>query len=152
MTEVMKHKSRYFKVLITLIALPVIWFAYLHVGRALVFASISTEVERVESPDHEVEVVVVESNPGALEPFAYDVYLTKLGSKKLGNSVLKTIGKNDLKIRWISPRLLEISYSDACIVSFRNHWENTVWPYGGDYDVEIRLRPPDDAAPRPPCG
>ena len=110
------------------------------------------EIQRVESPDHEVEVVVVESNPGALEPFTYDVYLTKPGSKKLGNSVLGAIGKNDLNFSWISPRLLEISYSDACIVSFRNHWENTVSPYvGGEYDVEIRLKPPQDAIPRPFC-
>jgi len=151
MTEVAKHIFRYFRILITLIALPVIWFAYLHVGRPLVFASTSTEVKRVESPDHEVEVVVVESNPGALEPFAYGVYLTKPGSKTLGNSVLGAIGKNDLNFRWVSPRLLEISYSDACIVSFRNHWENTVLPYGSAYDVEIRLKPPQDAIPHSPC-
>jgi hypothetical protein len=113
--------------------------------------STSTEIERIESPDHEVEVVVVESDVGATEPLTYDVYLTKPGSEKLGNSVLGAIGKNDLKFRWISPRLLEISYSDACIVSFRNHWANTVFPYGGDYDVEIRLNPPHDATPRPFC-
>ena len=151
MAPVTKRLFRYFRVLITLIALPAIWVTYLHLVRPLVFASTSNEVERVESPDHEVEAVVVESNPGALEPFAYDVYLTKLGSKELGNSVLGAIGKNDLKFRSISARLLEISYSDACIVSFRNHWENTVFPYGGDYDVEIRLKPPQDAVPRPFC-
>jgi hypothetical protein len=137
--------------LITVIALPTIWITYLAVVRPLVFASTASEIERVESPDQEVEVVVTESNPGALEPFAYDVYLTKPRSKNLGNSVLTAIGKNDLKFRWIAPRLLEISYSDACIVSFRNHWENTVPPYGGDYDVEIRLKPPQDAVPRPFC-
>jgi hypothetical protein len=119
-----------FKVLITLIALPAIWIMYLRIVRPLVFASASIEVQRMESPDHEVQVVVVESNPGALEPPAYNVYLTKPGSKELGNSVLGAIGKNDLKFRWISTRLLEISYSEACIVSFRNHWEDTVVPYG----------------------
>jgi hypothetical protein len=46
-----------------------------------------------------VQVVLVESNPGALEPPAYEVYLTKTGSKELGNTVLGAIGKNDLKFR-----------------------------------------------------
>jgi hypothetical protein len=151
MTEVTKRTFRYFRILITLIALPAIWLTYLHVVRPLVFASTAIEVQRTESPDHEVQVVVVESNPGALEPPSYDVYLTKPGSKELGNSILGAMGRNDLKFRWISARLLEISYSDACIVSFRNHWENTVPPYGGDYDVEIRLRPPQDEVPRPFC-
>jgi hypothetical protein len=151
MTEATKRIPRYFRFLITLFALPAIWFAYLRLARPLLFASTSTEIERMESPDHEVEAVVVESNPGALEPFAYYVYLTKPGSRKLGNAVLGAIGKNDPKFRWISPRLLEISYSDACIVSFRNHWENTIPPYGGDYDVEIRLNPPHDTTPRPFC-
>jgi len=141
----------YLRVLITLIALPAIWITYLHVVRPLVLASTSTEVERVESPDHIVEAVVVEGNAGALEPPTYDVYLTKPGSKEFGNSVLGAIGKNDLKLRWISARLLEISYSDACIVSFRNHWENTVSPNGGDYDIEIRLKPPQDEVPHPFC-
>jgi hypothetical protein len=149
MTEATKRIARYSRFVITLIALPAIWFACRHVVRPLV--STSTEIERIESPDHEVEVVVVESDVGATEPLTYDVYLTKPGSEKLGNSVLGAIGKNDLKFRWISPRLLEISYSDACIVSFRNHWANTVFPYGGDYDVEIRLNPPHDATPRPFC-
>jgi hypothetical protein len=120
------------------LTLPAIWLTYFYVvrplialGAALAFASTSTEIQRMRSPDHQVEVVVVESRPGlALEP---------------------QIGKNDLKFRWISSRLLEISYSDACIVSFRNHWEKTVPPYGGDYDVEIRLRPPQDGVPRPFC-
>lgn len=141
------------------LTLPAIWLTYFYVvrplialGAALALASTSTEIQRMGSPDHQVEVVVVESRPGlALEPPAYDVYLTKPGSTRLGNSIVGAIGKNDLKFRWISSRLLEISYSDACIVSFRNHWENTVPPYGGDYDVEIRLRPPQDAVPRPFC-
>jgi len=142
---------QYFKVLITLMALPAIWITYVRVVRPVVFASASIEVQRMESPDHEVQVVLVESNPGALEPPAYEVYLTKTGSKELGNTVLGAIGKNDLKFRWISARLLEISYSEACLVSFRNHWENTVVPYGGDYDVEIRLKPPEDDVPHPFC-
>jgi hypothetical protein len=141
----------YLRVVIILIALPATWLAYLYAVRPFAIASTSTEVERVESPGHELEVVVVESNHSALEPPAFDVYLTKPGSNRLGKSVLGTIGKNDLKFRWISARLLEISYSDACIVSFRNHWENTVLPSGGDYDVEIRLKPPQDGVPRPFC-
>jgi len=146
-----KGMFRYLRGAIILITFLAIWMTYRHVVRPVVFASTSVEVQRAESPDHEVEVVVVESNPGALEPPAYEVYLTKRGSKKLGNSVLGAIGKNDLKFRWISTRLLEISYSDACIVSFRNHWEDTVSPWNGDYDVEIRLKPPQDALPHPFC-
>jgi len=150
MTEVAKRIFRYFRVLTTLIALPAIWFTYLHVVRPLVFASIGTEVERLESPDHELQAVVMETNPGALEPFDYKVYLAKLGSKNLGNPVLDAFGKNDLKLRWISPRLLEISYSDACIGSFHNHWESMELQ-NGNYDVEIRLNPPEDSRPRLPC-
>ena len=143
--------KRISRCLIAVVAAVAIWWIYLHRVRPLVFPSNSTEVRRVQSPDQQVEVVVVKSNPGALEPFAYEVYLTKPGSTDLGNSILVAIGKNDLEFRWIAPRLLEISYSAACITSFRNHWENTIPPYGGDYDVEIRLKAPQDAAPRPFC-
>jgi hypothetical protein len=124
MTKVMKPVFRYFKILIILIALPAIWFTYVYVVRPRVFASSGTEVERLESPDHEVQAVVIETNPGALEPFYYAVHLAKIGSKSFGNPVLDAFGKNDLKLRWISARLLEISYSDACIGSFHNHWES----------------------------
>src|SRR6266404_1930858 len=115
MSQLAKRIFRYFRILITLIALPAIWLTYLHLVRPRLFASIGTEVQRLESPDQEVQAVVMETNPGALEPFYYTVYLAKVGSRRLGNPVLDAFGKNDLKLRWISPRLLEISYTDACI-------------------------------------
>ena len=156
MTQTTSRRIPYFRILLAAIALLFIWFTYLHVVRPLftwigseVDTSIGSEIERVESPDH-VQAVVIERNPGALEPYAYDVYLAKLGSKNLGNPVLVAFGKNDLKLRWVSPKLLEISYSDACIASFHNHW-GSMELQNGFYDVEIRLKPPDDATPRQPC-
>lgn len=92
----------------------------------------------------------METNPGALEPFDYKVYLAKFGSRSLGNPVLDAFGKNDLKLKWISPNLLEISYLDACIGSFHNHW-GSMELQNGNYDVEIRLKPPQDSVPHLPC-
>jgi hypothetical protein len=107
------------------------------------------EIQRVESPDHEVEVVVVESNPGATEPYGYAVYLVRHGSRDLGKPVLDASGSAP-KLNWISPRLLEISYSDICIGAFQNHW-NSMELQNGLYDVEIRLKPPEDVTPHR-CG
>jgi hypothetical protein len=46
----------YFKVLITLMALPAIWITYVRVVRPVVFASASIEVQRMESPDQECKL------------------------------------------------------------------------------------------------
>jgi hypothetical protein len=153
MAEAAKRRLLYFRVLGAAIVLPVSWFAYLYIVRPLVlvtgvfaYPAVTQEMGHLESPDREVAAVVMQSNPGATEPYYYTVYLIRLGSRDLGKPVLDASG-SDPKLRWIAPRLLEISYSDMCIGAFQNHW-NSMELQNGLYDVEIRLKPPNDATPR----
>jgi len=151
-----RHRSTYFRVLVVAIALPMTWFVYFYLVRPLVFvaglsaySAATQELEHLESPDREVVAIVVQSNPGATEPYGYTVYLVRKGSRDLGKPVLDASGSAP-KLNWTSPRLLEISYSDMCIGAFQNHW-NSMELQNGLYDVEIRLKPPEDATPHR-CG
>jgi hypothetical protein len=156
MTDGAPRRFPYFRVLVAAVALPMSCFVYLYVVRPLVFfvglsayATVTQELDHLESPDGEVVAIVVQSNPGATEPYGYTVYLVRHGSHDLGRPVLDASGSAP-KLKWISPRLLEISYSDMCIGSFQNHW-NSMELQNGLYDVEIRLKPPEDATPHR-CG
>jgi hypothetical protein len=156
MTESARHRFPYFRVLVAAAALPMSWFVYFYVVRPLVliaglsaYSAETQELEHLESPDGEVVAIVVQTNPGATEAYGYTVYLVKHGSRDLGRPVLDGSGSGP-KLKWISPRLLEISYSDMCIGAFQNHW-NSMELQNGLYDVEIRLKPPEDATPHR-CG
>jgi hypothetical protein len=156
MTEGGWRRSPYFRVLVAAVALPMSWFVYFYVVRPVVliaglsaYSAATQELEHLESSDGEVVAIVVQSNPGATEPYGYTVYLVRHGSRDLGKPVLDASGSAP-KLNWISPRLLAISYSDMCIGAFRNHWNSTELQ-NGLYDVEIRLKPPEDATPHR-CG
>ena len=145
-----KRRFPYFKVLIVVIALPTLWYVYLYVVRPLIVVIAilihragTEELERLESPDHAIVAVAVQSDAGATEPFGYDVYLAKNGSSNLGDRVFEASG-GAIKLKWVSSKLLEISYTDDCIGFFHNHW-STQKLEAGHYDVEIRLKPPEDS-------
>lgn len=108
------------------------------------------EVERSTSPDHLLDAVVVESQPGfSIETYSYRIYIARAKSRILGAPILEATNLEGLNVNWASPRLLDLSYSSACIATFRNHWSSINVGHG-NYDVEIRLKPPEGAK-RPPC-
>lgn len=155
MTEITARRFPFLRVSIGLIIAAAAVLTSIYVLPSLVFAvlmlshrSVLTEVRRVESPDHLLDSVVVQDQPGfSIEPDTYRVYVTPVGSKRLRNPVLEEDGAKNLKVTWLAPKLLEISYTDGCIDTFHNHWSSTDLQ-NGNYDVEIRLKIPGDATPR----
>jgi hypothetical protein len=110
----------------------------------------TTEIQRSGSPDRMLDAVMVRSQPGfSIEPDSYEIYLARSGSQTLGKPVLIATDLEGLKMHWAAPGLLELSYSSACITSFRNHWANTTFRNGSD-GIEIRLEPLQ-GAPLYPC-
>lgn len=110
----------------------------------------SVEAQRVSSPDSRLDAVVVKREPGfSIEPDTYRLYLTRAGSRALGDPFLEATNLEGLRVHWAEPKLLELSYSKACITAFRNQWSSTKVE-NGNYVVEIRLKPPEGGA-RHPC-
>jgi hypothetical protein len=140
----------------------VIWFAVgcavvlvlLYVVRPLTFAlAISAqnptikELSRITSPDNRVDAILTEELSGfSIEPPGYSVFITKSGSREYGKPVLTGIHFEGAKLSWPTARLLTITYSDACIGAFRNHWLSKDLDQF-HYEVEIRLIPPSNESP-----
>jgi hypothetical protein len=126
--------------------LPLLLFAVM----SLSARTTAVEIQRSRSPDGLLDAVVVQSQPGfSIEPDSYRIYLARSGSDTLDNPVLVATDLEGLKMQWAAPHLLELSYSSACIASFRNHWANMAFR-NGDYYVEVRLESPEGAS-RNPC-
>jgi len=112
------------------------------------------QLERLESPDHFARAVVVQTSAG-LEPPGLHVYVERANAKKLVDKpVLEGIELLDLKLIWLAPKLLQISYSSGCIDLFQNNWlalNSDGRPHldqdGHPYSVEVRLKPPSDLSP-----
>jgi len=116
------------------------------------------EVSRTLSPSGQIEAIVDEVNGGATSSFAYSIYLVAKGSDKLppsDHAVFRADHVEKLKVSWINPRLMEITYHRARIFQFTNSWGNTaVLKTTADAtaiknyvsEVEIRLTPlsPED--------
>jgi hypothetical protein len=99
----------------------------------------SREIERLPSPGHRVEAILVERQKG-FSGAVYLVYIAPLGAHRLGDEVFLADSCQGLKIEWKNDKILDISYSKAIVYSYRNYW------YSSDVDdwryrVEVRLRP-----------
>ena len=95
------------------------------------------EVSRVTSPDGRTDAVIQTADGGPTTSIAYQLYLVPMGTKKMPSadfSVFVADHVEDLMIRWVEPRLLEISYREARIFKFTNF--ETV-----PYVIELRLNP-----------
>jgi len=106
------------------------------------------QLQRVESPDHVAAAILIEETPGfSIESAGYRVYVAPATSTaEPKKPILEGSNFKDLKIAWLAPNLLQISYSVGCIGAFRNH--SSVTLAGQPYAVEVRLKAPDDTTPR----
>lgn len=100
------------------------------------------EITRVISPDSLVDAVVVEQTNALTDTF-YRVHIVPLnGKQKEGHEIFRADGIIDLNVKWLHPKLLEISYDKARIFQFSNFWQSSeVKDFS--YVVEIRLAPKD---------
>jgi hypothetical protein len=104
-----------------------------------------TELKRVKSPDSQFEAVLVDGDAGATTSTVYKIYVVGTGTKleldpQKDSSVFAADHLKGFDIRWKEPKLLEIHYEEARILSFRNFW------FGRDsqnarFVVELQLRP-----------
>ena len=154
MTEAI-NRFPYFRILIGLITASAVAFLLIYIVPSVIFlvlilshGSKVTEFQRAKSPDQLLDSVVMEIQPGfSIESHGYRVYITTAGSNHLENPVLEAENVKNLKVTWLAPKLLQISYTDGCIDTFRNHWSNGKVNNGLD-NVEVRIRLPDNATPR----
>ena len=118
------------RILVAVVALLVAYALYelafpiLLIG-GLYISTETIEISRVTSPDGLVDVVITRTDAGALESFYYDFYIVLKGSKQFKKPILEGYGLGDSKMHWAAPGLLTISYAQACINSFTNHWSES---------------------------
>jgi hypothetical protein len=113
------------------------------------------QLEQVESPDHMTKAILVETTPSlSIDSRGFDVYVSRIGVREHERKpIMEGGGFEDLKLTWLAPRVLQISYSRGCIGLFRNTWlamEKNGYPYlqdGHPYSVEVRLKAPSDLTP-----
>jgi hypothetical protein len=104
------------------------------------------ETQRVNSPDGQVEAVIIEGDAGATTSKETMIVIVasggKIDTKKLTQSdtVFRASHLKNFKVDWKQAKLLEVQYDEARIDQFRNLWEISE---GRDisYPVEIRLAP-----------
>jgi hypothetical protein len=102
----------------------------------------SIEYYRTESPDGEVDALLMQSNGGATTSFSYDLFIVPKGQTaqklSLDYSQFGADKVKDLKIAWIENRILQIDCKKARIFRFSNFWQSEgVQNY--NYIVEIRI-------------
>jgi hypothetical protein len=103
------------------------------------------ELARVTSPDSVVDAVLTRTNSHATAPYVYRVYVVARGKptpRELDWEVLRADHVEGVSLAWPRVRRLEIRYARARIFQFVNFWESRE-VQNFDYEVEIRLRPPD---------
>ena len=109
---------------------------------ALVFSCLppKKELQRLSSPDHVVDAVVVAKLVNATVATPYLVYIVPSGSKSLWRAVLVGDDFVRFKLMWKAPRLLVIQFSKGEVLKFTNLWmDRKVQNFR--YLVEIRLQP-----------
>jgi len=102
------------------------------------------EVARVASPDAKIEAVLTEGSAGATTSTVTSLYLVPKGGvvrkEDREKSVFDADHLKDFQIAWRESKLLDVQYSEARIMNFRNYWQaNEVDNFR--YVVEIRLSP-----------
>jgi hypothetical protein len=113
------------------------------------------EVERVKSPDSQVEAVLVTGDAGATTSTATLVLIVTTGGQVATNTPLDSdaIFRADhlkgLKVFWKEEHLLVIQYDQARISSYNNLWD-VLDGRQYSYPVEIRLEPTSQDFSVPP--
>lgn len=87
--------------------------------------NIKDEISRIESPDGKVEAILVQNNGGATTSESYHLYLVPKGSKfKNKQELFIADHVQNLKIKWLKEKQLQISYDEARIFHFSNFWQS----------------------------
>ena len=110
------------------------------------------EMKRVTSPDNpytkvRLDALVVAADCGATTSEDDRVYVVPKGvtpsyeREDFFPYQLSATYVDGLDVHWVSPKRLEIRYSEAKIDGFRNHWKGRTNSAFHQYVVEIRLKP-----------
>ncbi len=111
------------------------------VGCDIVGETVYTEIERIQSPDKKVEVVIVTSNGGATTSIAYHIYIVQAGKEYTkGFELLTADHVSKCIVAWKKDKLLTIKYKNARIFHFSNFWHSDKLD-NWKYVVELRLEP-----------
>jgi len=98
------------------------------------------ELERATSPDKSIDAVLVaEMHGGAAGSVTFSVYIVAKGKNKKYKSeeqVFEATGLKGHKLSWLDKDILEIKYSTARILHFRNY----IVPTGRDKSNSIEIR------------
>lgn len=154
MTEAINPRYRYVRLSIALLAAAAAGFVLIYILPFVLFAilifihpSQVTELQRIESPDQLLDSVVTQIQPGfSIESDYYRVYIALASSHRLEDPVLEIENAKELKVMWLTPKLLQISYAAGCIDTFHSQWSSAKILSGLE-KVEILLKPPEDAPP-----
>ena len=97
------------------------------------------EILRVKSPESIVEVVLVRTNAGATVAFGYELFIVPTGTNpKPGTELFRADHVDNVKVRWLSAKLLQIEYDRARVFHFTNFWSSKDVDNFA-YIVELRL-------------
>src|SRR5262245_47077790 len=109
----------------------------------LSFTTAIDELQRIPSPDHRFEAVLVRSNCGATCQLEYDVYIVPPGAKgQEPDQVFHVTSAEDLKLAWLDSNTLDISLRCGRIKAL----DNFFWPPNGPPVIEVRLKLPSDSS------
>ncbi len=110
----------------------------------LTFDTATDELQRISSPNHRFDAVLIRSNCGATCQFEYDAYIVPAGAPWKGhNQVFHVTSAEDLNLVWADSATLDVDLKCGRITAFNNFF----WPSDGPPVIEVRLRlPPTSSA------
>jgi len=96
------------------------------------------EMQRVRSPDDQVDAVLVRINGGATTALTWNLYLVPAGAKAEGRESFNAdrMSGDSLAVSWKAPGVLEIAYPSGTIHHFTNSWRTS---RVGDSTVQVEL-------------
>lgn len=99
-------------------------------------------IERLPSPDGMVDAVLVERPTAAIAADVYELYIVPhKGNPDKRDLILRGDLFSGTRLAWEQSRLLELYYTQAYIIGFKNYWQSPDVD-NLKYVVEIRLMPP----------
>lgn len=107
----------------------------------------TNEIVRVTSPDSVVDAFITQNGGGgATVGFTYTLYIVPKGNvkDKYNDPILLADRIEDLNVKWIKPRLLDITFQKARIFKFSNFWSCSEID-NFKYEVEVKLNDSSDS-------
>jgi hypothetical protein len=98
-------------------------------------------IERLPSPDGMVDAVLVKRPTAAIAADVYELYIVPhKGNPDKRDLILRGDLFSGTRLAWEQSRLLELYYTQAYIIGFKNYWQSPDVD-SLEYVVEIRLMP-----------